>query len=221
MKRLLVLFFVFAVATLPAATVKGRVFDQSGAVTPGAILQLVNLVDASQVYKTTSGADGTFEFLSIVAGKYELQTLARGFAYWRRPNIVLESNSNMALNVVLRVGSIQEEITVSGQGQVREAQGPQRIRVGGSVQATRVLHMVKPIYPDKAKAEGREGTITFVAVIDKEGGIRDLVSMDGADSDLLDAARSAVLQWRYQPTLLNGSPVEVITSIDINFRLAR
>jgi protein TonB len=37
---------------------------------------------------------------------------------------------------------------------------------------------------------------------------------------LVKAALDAVKQWRYQPTLLNGDPVEVVTEIDVNFTLA-
>ncbi|MCC6589003.1 MAG: TonB family protein [Bryobacterales bacterium] len=217
MRRILFTLFVFA-ATLPAATVKGRVYDQSGAAVPRATVQLVNLVDSSQVYKVTSSGDGSYQIESVVAGKYEVQALAQGFAFWRRPNLNLQANSEVPLNVILRVGQIQEEMTVEGAGESRQS-GPKRIRVGGNVQATKVVNMVKPVYPAQARAEGREGTVTFMAIIDKEGNIKDLVEMTGGDVDLANAAREAVLQWKYQPTLLNGMPVEVSTMIDINFRL--
>lgn len=113
MRPTLLLLFVCA-ASLPAAIVKGRVYDQSGAAVPRATVQLVNLVDSSQVYKVTSGDDGTYQLPSIVAGKYELQVLARGFAFWRRPNLNLQSNSEVPLNVILRIGQIQEEMTIQG-----------------------------------------------------------------------------------------------------------
>jgi protein TonB len=41
------------------------------------------------------------------------------------------------------------------------------------------------------------------------------------DSRLRDAAVSAVKMWRYQPTLLNGNPVEVTTQVEVNFTLAK
>jgi periplasmic protein TonB len=41
-----------------------------------------------------------------------------------------------------------------------------------------------------------------------------------ADPSLAKAASQAVKQWRYQPTLLNGEPIEVVTTITINFRLS-
>ncbi|MGD0361071.1 MAG: energy transducer TonB [Bryobacteraceae bacterium] len=38
---------------------------------------------------------------------------------------------------------------------------------------------------------------------------------------LVPAAMEAVKQWVYQPTLLNGEPVEVVTQIDVNFTLSQ
>ncbi len=56
------------------------------------------------------------------------------------------------------------------------------------------------------------------AVITVDGTIRDLRVMSGPPL-LVAAALAAVQQWRYQPTLLNGAPVEVATEIEVNFML--
>ena len=52
-----------------------------------------------------------------------------------------------------------------------------------------------------------------------DGGIVGLTVLSTPDPTLADAAVDAVRQWRYQPTLLNGQPVEVVTTISVNFRL--
>ncbi len=57
------------------------------------------------------------------------------------------------------------------------------------------------------------------AVVSKEGGILSVKVVNTADADLARAATTAVQQWHYQPTLLNGEPVEVVTTITVNFRL--
>jgi outer membrane biosynthesis protein TonB len=58
------------------------------------------------------------------------------------------------------------------------------------------------------------------AVISREGGILNLEVLNtDVDPDLAAAAKDAVSKWRWQPTLLNGEPVEVITEIEINFTL--
>jgi len=41
------------------------------------------------------------------------------------------------------------------------------------------------------------------------------------DFELANAARGAVSQWRYRPTLLNGVPVEVLTTIEVEFKLSQ
>ncbi len=94
-----------------------------------------------------------------------------------------------------------------------------RIRVGGQVEAARLIHQVKPEYPELARRARIEGTARLEAVISPEGTIRDLKVLSGHPV-LVKAAMQAVARWRYQPTLLNGEPVEVLTEIDVNFTLS-
>jgi protein TonB len=98
-------------------------------------------------------------------------------------------------------------------------QVPQRIRVGGQVEAAKLIYGPKPEYPPLAKMARIQGSVKLEAIIAKDGTIKDLTVMSGHPL-LVKAALSAVQQWRYQPTLLNGQPVEVQTEIDVNFTLA-
>jgi protein TonB len=91
------------------------------------------------------------------------------------------------------------------------------IRVG-SISAANLVHMVQPVYPAIARANRIQGTVEFTATISREGAIENLTLVRGHPL-LIQAAREAVLQWRYRPTLLNGEPVEVITDIVVNFTL--
>ena len=59
----------------------------------------------------------------------------------------------------------------------------------------------------------------FEAMISKEGTIEELKVVSGPPL-LIQAAQDAVKQWRYKPTILNGEPVEVQTTIDVNFSLS-
>ena len=92
------------------------------------------------------------------------------------------------------------------------------LRVGGSVMAARILHQVKPIYPPLARNARISGTVKLTATISKDGTIQNLQLLSGHPL-LVNAALEAVRQWRYQPTLLNNEPVEVLTQIDVNFLL--
>ncbi len=96
----------------------------------------------------------------------------------------------------------------------------QRIRVGGNVQQARLVRQVKPVYPPLAKQARIQGVVRFTAIIARDGTISNLQLVSGHPL-LVQAAQNAVTQWVYQPTLLNGEPVEVVTTIDVNFTLSQ
>lgn len=93
-----------------------------------------------------------------------------------------------------------------------------RIVLGGQVVAARAIYAPKPEYPALAKLARIQGVVKMEAVIAKDGTVQELKVLSGHPL-LINAAREAVAQWRYQPTLLNGEPVEVATEIDVNFIL--
>jgi periplasmic protein TonB len=93
-----------------------------------------------------------------------------------------------------------------------------RIRVGGNVTAAKVLNRVNPVYPPLARQTRISGTVRLHAIIAKDGTVQQLEVMSGHPL-LVQAALDAVRQWRYQPTLLNGEPVEVDTTVDVIFSL--
>jgi protein TonB len=93
-----------------------------------------------------------------------------------------------------------------------------RIRVGGNVAAAKLTHQVQPIYPQIAKTAHVQGTVLLHAIIAKDGTIQELQYVSGPPL-LMKAAMDAVHEWRYSPTLLNGEPVEVDTTIQVVFTL--
>lgn len=95
-----------------------------------------------------------------------------------------------------------------------------KIRVGGNVQQAKLRVKVQPVYPADAKAQGIEGLVVLRATIGKSGDVENLVLVSG-DPALAGAAMEAVRQWKYENTLLNGDPVEVVTDINVNFTLAK
>lgn len=97
---------------------------------------------------------------------------------------------------------------------------PQRIRVGGNVMAAKLVRQPKPTYPPLAKQARIQGVVRFQAMIGKNGTIQNLQLISGHPL-LVPSATEAVKQWIYQPTLLNGEPVDVVTQIDVNFTLSQ
>ena len=98
-------------------------------------------------------------------------------------------------------------------------EAPKRIRVGGQVQTAKLVNKVTPVYPPLAKQARIQGTVRLQAVIAKDGSVVELQVLSGHPL-LVQAALDAVRQWRYHPTLLNGEPVEVVTTVDVIFTLS-
>jgi protein TonB len=94
------------------------------------------------------------------------------------------------------------------------------VRVGGVVKAPQVLERQNPVYPPLAKQAGVSGTVKLEGVIARDGTVQRLRVLSGHPL-LVKAALDAVTRWRYTPTLLNGTPVEVIAPIEVNFVLSR
>jgi protein TonB len=93
-----------------------------------------------------------------------------------------------------------------------------QIRATSALQMARLLHRVEPLYPPLARQTRISGTVELTGVIGTDGRIRELRVVSGHPF-LAASALEAVRQWVYEPTLLNGEPVEVIAPITVNFRL--
>ena len=91
-----------------------------------------------------------------------------------------------------------------------------RVRVSSGVIAGLMDHMVQPVYPLEAKQQHVQGMVVLHAIISKTGDIEDLQVVSGPPL-LTQAAKDAVLRWKYRPYLLQGVPVEVETTINVNF----
>jgi TonB family protein len=202
-------------------TLMGTVTDPSGAVIPNATV-LANNVDAHTQETAICNAAGEFILKSVPAGHYMLEVMIPGFKVFRQNGVVLNANDTQRLDVRMEMGNINERLEVIGKkpaSQVTPAVVPHRIRVGGMVIAARLVSKVEPIYPEYAQQQGIQGAVLLQAIISKEGSVMSLSVVNTADPDLARAAMTAVGQWHYQPTLLNGEPVEVVTTITVDFKL--
>jgi periplasmic protein TonB len=100
------------------------------------------------------------------------------------------------------------------------APAPKRTRVSARIAEANLVYDVAPKYPPDAGRERIEGTVVLMAVIGKDGTVRD-VRVESGLPVLAQAAIEAVKQWRYRPYLLNGEPVEIDSQITINFNLSK
>jgi protein TonB len=91
-----------------------------------------------------------------------------------------------------------------------------RVRVGSQAQTAKLVFQPKPEYPALAKSARVQGTVRLEVVIAKDGTVEKLRVLGGHPL-LVEAAEAAVERWRYQPTVLNSSPIEVVTEVDVDF----
>ena len=92
------------------------------------------------------------------------------------------------------------------------------VRVGSNLKAPRQIYSVQPEYPPLARQAHVWGTVVVNAVIDEHGNVVQAHALNGHPL-LIPAALNAVLQWKYEPTLLNGTPVAVEMEVTVYFKL--
>ena len=93
-----------------------------------------------------------------------------------------------------------------------------RIRPGGQVEPPKLIFQPKPEYPPLARMARIQGVVRLEAIINRDGTVQDLTLLSGHPL-LVKAAFDAVSRWRYEPTRLNGQPVEVVMEFDVKFNL--
>lgn len=99
-----------------------------------------------------------------------------------------------------------------------DSETPRSIRFGGSVAQANLVYQVPPVYPPIAKTAHISGTVVLHCIIGQDGTVQNLQYISGPPL-LMQSAMDAVRQWRYKPTLLNGEPVRVDTTVSIVFTL--
>jgi protein TonB len=121
-------------------------------------------------------------------------------------------------HLTIRQQSVSQSRGGAAQVDLVVAEGSQQIKVGGNVQNVMVVSRTPPIYPAAAKAAGIQGSVLLSAIIGQDGTVQELKVTSGP-AELVEAAMDAVKQWVYKPTLLNGNPVQVETTVTVNFTL--
>ena len=215
----------------------GTVYDPSGAVVPDATVNVSN-TETKETLTVSTNQEGVYEFPAVPTGRYLLEVTKPGFGRFEREGrgssvsdrgLLLRPNQEVRLDVILEPGRLTLSVSVTAkaprtatyQGKKYELgpRVPHRIRVGGDLQAALLIRQEKPVYPPEALEKGIEGVVMMNAVIGMEGNVLSLQVINDPDPALAKAAVEAVKQWHYRPTLLNGDPIEVVTTITVNFRL--
>lgn len=206
-----------------ATGLSGVVRDASGSAVPGARVT-VSIGERTEVVRSNSA--GVYSFPGLPKGNWSVNVRHPGFAPMDVQGLAVDGATEF--HPVLYLGKIVETVQVKGDGMppppppapAENGGVAQRIRVGGNVQSAKVITRVAPVYPPDCKAEGVSGIVLLRAVIGKDGSVTSLQAKNQlVDARLVRSAMEAVQQWRYQTTLLNGNPVEVLTEVEVNFTL--
>jgi protein TonB len=143
------------------------------------------------------------------------------------PSDISPDTSDTALGIESSVlGSATDSVanTIQGLGIPADtpalpAEPAAPIRLSSGLVAPRKTFNVDPVYPSIARTARVEGVVILEAVIDRLGrveSVRVLRSIPLLDQAALDAVR----QWRFTPTLLNGTPVSIVMVVTVNFALS-
>lgn len=124
------------------------------------------------------------------------------------PSVAAPGNSALA--------GISSSNAVSLPSPEMRPEGP--VKIGGNVKEPKLLSSVMPVYPSTARSSGQQGDVVVDTTIDKSGRVVRMHAITGPTS-LRSAAMDALRRWRYEPSTLDGEPVEVQMQVTIKFRL--
>jgi len=216
------------------ASLSGTVVDQRGGGIPNLTLTMTSAASA----KTQSRTDGSgrFAFGDLAAGSYTLETSAAGFRTLRA-TLTLNAGENATRDITLQVGSLEETITVTSNGQNLDAPpAPQprrtplavpaydpakhrcaQVTTGGCIEPPTKLVDVRPIYPWNHR--GAEAIVVLGARIGSDGLVKTVAVQSTPGPDFAQAAIDAVSQWQFSPTYLGGQPIDVDMKVTVNFKV--
>jgi TonB family protein len=202
-------------------TLTGTVKDPSGAVVPRCTVTVKDASGATQGSAVTDPV-GQYRIPGLAGGEYTLEFAMPGFRLGKMTT-TLVAGASVQHDFNLTIGQINEAVAVRGKKSAlatpKAATPPQRIAVGGNVQAAKLIRQPRPVYPPELQAAGVEGTVMLQAIVGKDGSVMAVKVVKSAGQAFDDAAIASVRQWQYEPTLLNGRPVETMTTVSVGFQL--
>lgn len=166
--------------------------------------------------------DGRVGDVEVVSGHPLLrQAAVAAVKQWRFAPRLEEQKVLALVPFTLRSGTVTGAISGPPEAQLgASVTMPSRIKVDRVVQNSLLVESPKPDYPQLAVQAGISGTVRFSIVIDKEGKVMNITLVAGHPV-LVQAAVGALKKYRYRPTQLNGTPVEVATQVDVPFTLSQ
>lgn len=123
-----VIFPLVVNAQFDSATILGAVTDTTGAVIPNAVVQLINPATGTTVV-TTADAQGSFQFLNVKIGTYQIKAEVQGFSTVITENVTVAVNSRQQVDIQMKTGEVSETVTVTDAPELLETNSSERGQV--------------------------------------------------------------------------------------------
>jgi len=198
------------------ASITGVVKDASGGVLPGVTVEAASPVLIEKVRSAVSDGTGQYRFVALPPGTYSLVFTLPGFTTVRQEAIQLTGAVTATINVDMRVGGLQETITVTGESPIVDVQSSKRQQViDGDVLATlptsrsynNVLQLIPGVVAGNGQAQLKPGMLLFTA---HGGSAQDgRLTVDGINTG---ASRGGAGVSGYIPDLQNAQEVNFTIS---------
>jgi TonB family protein len=212
--------FFYAAGLVGADTMDGRVLVTRAAATDS------SWTDHCRAQLDSSTNPHVLMGASIALPNLAMRRTGGGPAYeaWVKYSEELRSRASAIDRVAGGAGAMPVEFQMfanessAAAGQTAPLAPPGEIRIGANVQAANLLTSPAPAYPPLALQAEVQGVVKFDARIGPDGRLRSLQLLSGPPL-LVQAAMQAVQQWTWKPTLLNGQPIGVLTTVEVPFTL--
>jgi hypothetical protein len=133
----IVCFVHVAQAQQGGSGIRGRVTDEQKGVLPGVAI-VVTHAESGTVRETITGADGTFLVPGLIPGPYTVTAELAGFSRLRQEDVVLRIGATLQLDLLLKVGAVEESLTVTAEAPQVDLTSAQ---VGGSVSTGEITNL--------------------------------------------------------------------------------
>lgn len=133
--------------------------------------------------------------------------------------VQVEAPLTFRFETTLATNAAQPAAQASSASPASDSVPPPTVRVSPGVLQGFLVDHPAPVYPPQEKENHIQGKVVLALTIDKTGTTRDIRVLTSPDQALSDSAVSAVSRWRYRPYQLNGSPVDVQSTVEVNFQL--
>ena len=122
-----------ALAQTTEGSIRGYIRDEQGAVLPGVTVTATS-PDVAGTYSAVADPDGLYRLMNLAPGTYTVAATLQGFSRFARENVIMRAGLNLTVDVVMKVGTVNETLTVVGEAPLLEASNPgQAVNVSGEM----------------------------------------------------------------------------------------